>query len=105
MAAPAGAPDLVGLERLIGVNNLIDARFLALGAAVARTVARVVVKDATGLIAEYGTGFLVAPGLLLTNHHVLETPAWAAFSEAEFGYEQTLPAGCSSRSASGSWPT
>jgi endonuclease G len=84
------APDLIGLERLIGVNNLIDARFLRLGVVVARTVARIVVKEASGLILEYGTGFLVAPRLLLTNHHVLETPAQAAASAAEFGYEQDL---------------
>jgi endonuclease G len=81
-------PDLIGLERLIGVSNLIDARFLRLGVAVARTVARIVVKEASGLILEYGTGFLVAPRLLLTNHHVLETRARAAASAAEFGYEQ-----------------
>ena len=100
LAAPAPAvaiaepsppsPDLIGLERLIGVSNFIDVRFLRLGVAVARTVARVVVKDASGLILEYGTGFLVAPRLLLTNHHVLETPAQAAASAAEFGYEQDL---------------
>jgi endonuclease G, mitochondrial len=84
------APDLVGLQPLIGVNNLIDARFLALGAQVARTVARIAVKEPSGLIAEFGTGFLVGPGLLLTNHHVLQSSAQAAVSEAEFGYEQDL---------------
>ena len=84
------SPDLIGLERLIGVSNFIDARFLQVGVAVARTVARIVVKEASGLILEYGTGFLVAPRLLLTNHHVLETPAQAAASAAEFGYEQDL---------------
>ena len=64
--AESGPPsaDLIGLERLIGVNNFIDARFLRIGVAVARTVARIVVKDASGLILEYGTGFLVARGLL-----------------------------------------
>jgi endonuclease G, mitochondrial len=84
------SPDLIGLERLIGVSNFIDARFLRVGAVVARTVARILVKEASGLILEYGTGFLVGPGLLLTNNHVLETPAQAAASAAEFGYEQDL---------------
>jgi endonuclease G, mitochondrial len=82
--------DLIGLERLIGVNNFIDVRFLWIGVAAARTVARIVVKDASGLILEYGTGFLVARGLLLTNHHALDTPVRAATSAAEFGYEQDL---------------
>jgi hypothetical protein len=83
---PTPAPpwlDRVGLERLIGVNNLIDidARFLTLGAAVARSVARIVVKDASGVILEYGTGFLVAPRLLRTNHPSCTPPStWSAAS-------------------------
>lgn len=35
----------------------------------------------------HGTGFLVAPGLLLTNHHVIPTPAAAAELQVQFDYE------------------
>ena len=101
--AEAGPPsaDLIGLKRLIGVNNFIDARFLRIGVAVARTVARIVVKDASWLILKYGTGFLVARGLLLTNHHVLDTPARPATGSARVGADgrcqfASSPAWCSS---------
>ena len=55
------SPDLIGLERLIGVSNFIDARFLRVGARLA-SVARIVVREASGLILEYGTGFWLARG-------------------------------------------
>src|SRR5262249_29251738 len=35
----------------------------------------------------FGTGSLVGPGLLLTNHHVLPDAAAAASSAVEFGFE------------------
>jgi len=57
-------------EALIGVQNYLSADFLDKGAVAARTVGRIVVLSGSGPRA-IGTGFLVAPGVLLTNHHVL----------------------------------
>jgi hypothetical protein len=37
--------------------------------------------------AEYGTGSLVAPGVLLTNHHVLPDANVAKASAIEFDFE------------------
>ena len=38
----------------------------------------------------YGTGFLVGPRLLLTNHHVIANADEASQCEAEFGYESDI---------------
>ena len=48
---------------------------------------RVVLRNRAGREIGYGTGFKVAPGVLLTNHHVLETDTIAATSLVEFDYE------------------
>ncbi len=78
--------DIVVLERLIGTNDLMGAGFLARGAAAARSVARILIRSRPELIDGFGTGFLVAPGLLMTNNHVLGDPATAAHSQAEFNH-------------------
>jgi V8-like Glu-specific endopeptidase len=53
------------LEKIVGENTLRPIAFLEQGLHVARSVAYV------GLRSGSGTGFLVAPDLLLTNHHVI----------------------------------
>ncbi len=78
---------LVVLERLMGTNDLVGAGFLARGASAARSVARIVIRSGPELVDGFGTGFLVAPGLLMTNHHVLGDPATALHSEAEFDFQ------------------
>jgi endonuclease I/V8-like Glu-specific endopeptidase len=84
-AAGAGG---ITLERLLGSNDLMDVRFLEQGMRAARAVARVQVRAPSGRRIGFGTGFLVSPRLLLTNHHVLETKANAAPSLVEFNYER-----------------
>jgi len=59
-----------GLERVLGGSDLVPAWFLARGAELRRTVARVRARYAGAQ--EMGTGFLVGPRLLLTNYHVLD---------------------------------
>lgn len=76
-----------GLERVLGTNDLMGVAFLARGLQVARTVGRIVVGGAAGRPAGYGTGFLVGPRLLLTNHHVLGEIGVARSSFVEFDYE------------------
>ncbi len=62
-------------------RDFLPASFLADGASRAQAVCRI--STPTSL----GTGFLVAPGILMTNNHVLEDLATAADSTAEFGFE------------------
>ncbi|NLU68296.1 endonuclease [Streptomyces sp. HNM0574] len=79
--------DLLGLERLMGRNDLIDVGFLEAGFAATRSVGRIVVR---GSSAHYGTGFLVSPSLMLTNNHVLSGEEEAARSVIEFNYQDGL---------------
>jgi endonuclease G len=77
------------LERIIGRNDLVSVTFLDLAVRVARTVARVRIRNAAGQLAGYGTGFLIAPRVLITNNHVLGSAAEAAASQVEFNYQDT----------------
>ncbi|GGE20989.1 endonuclease [Polymorphobacter glacialis] len=60
-------------EALIGVQNFLSIEFLERGVVAARTVGCVVFRSGGGPRA-LGSGFLVAPGILLTNNHVLPRP-------------------------------
>lgn len=77
------------LERVLGRSDLLSVSYLELGLTVARAVGRVLIGSARGQNGGYGTGFLVAPRLLLTNNHVLPTSQHAADSEIEFNYQHT----------------
>jgi endonuclease G len=77
------------LERILQGNELTDINYLALGALCARSVCRISLRRNNRLIG-YGTGFLVAPGILMTNHHVLPTVADVKESVAEFRYERDV---------------
>lgn len=83
----AVSADVEVLERLIGTSDLVGAGFLVKGASAARSVARVVIRTRPELIAGFGTGFLAAPGLLVTNNHVLADASTARHSQAEFDYQ------------------
>jgi endonuclease G, mitochondrial len=79
------------LERIIGEHNeLQPVTFLTRGAKVARTVGRVSLRRAGRLI-PIGTGFLVAPQLLLTNNHVLPDAALAGEAVLEFDCDPGTP--------------
>lgn len=77
-----------GFERVIGASDLMSINFLERGRRAADAVCRIKVPTDGG--AWYGTGFLVGPRLLLTNHHVLANADEASQAEAEFGYEHDL---------------
>jgi endonuclease G len=78
------------LERVINTPDFVDVRYLAAGDVAARAVGRVDIHDQGGRLIGYGTGSLVAPRLLLTNHHVLPDKETAAASSVEFNYEDGL---------------
>ena len=75
------------LERIINSNDFLDVRFLEGGAAAARAVGRVWIQDENQNPLGYGSGWLVTPRLLLTNHHVLPTPEIADASRIEFNFQ------------------
>ena len=74
-------------ERAIGRNDLVTRRYLDLALAAARSVGRITVRSPSGALLGYGTGWLVGPGVVLTNHHVLESQADSATSEITFGFD------------------
>jgi endonuclease G, mitochondrial len=75
------------LERIIGRSDIFPVNFLARGERAAKAVGRLNVITTYGISLGFGTGFLVAPGLLLTNHHVLSEQALIAKSQILFDYE------------------
>ncbi len=82
----AGSGGGEAFERIMGTSDLMGVAFLERGLQIARSVGRVWVNVAAGKAEAYGTGFLVSPRLLLTNHHVLGDKAVAARSSVEFDY-------------------
>lgn len=75
------------LERVLGTTrDFLGVNFLEKALYVNRSVGRVVVS-LDGNRKSFGTGFLVSPRLLLTNHHVLSSRARAQASVAEFDFQ------------------
>jgi endonuclease G len=75
------------LEKIINSADFVGIRYLDAGVAAARAVGRVNIRDASGRLQGYGTGSLVSPTLLLTNHHVLPDADVARSSAIEFNYQ------------------
>lgn len=84
--APVGTEPLA-LERILDKNNLISINYLERGLRVSRSVARIRIRSAQGQTLGFGTGFMVSPQLLMTNNHVLSSISDAAFSRAEFNFQ------------------
>jgi endonuclease G, mitochondrial len=70
------------LEATSGNYDIDQINFLSRGLKAARPVCRI-----TNAGTSWGTGFLIAPGLLITNHHVLPDLDSAAACNAEFNCE------------------
>lgn len=85
-ADPLGMAGAV-LEKIINTADFVDVRYLQNGVAASRAVCRVQIRDEAGRVVGYGTGSLVSPRLVLTNHHVLPTAEAAKISAVEFDYE------------------
>ncbi len=79
--------DVLGLERLMGRNDLVDVGFLERGHLASRSVGRISVSSPE---AHYGSGFMVSPRLLLTNNHVLRDRDEAARAFVEFNFQAGL---------------
>lgn len=83
--------DELGLEAQIADWNTAPAGVLEILANRRRCVCKVVVEHGVDFRGRqgtwHGTGFLVAPNLLLTNHHVLNSTSVAENAFAEFNFE------------------
>ncbi|MFB9992049.1 CU044_2847 family protein [Deinococcus oregonensis] len=76
------------LEAQIRGSDALDVNYLQLGQRASHPVCRVdLAPTAKQPLGGTATGFLVGPGLLLTNHHVLRDPEDAQRAEALFQYE------------------
>lgn len=77
----------VDLERYIGKNDLLRFNYLSRGEQAGKAVCRIYIADKFGGGGSWGTGFLITPGLMITNNHVIPDPQSASRAFAEFGYE------------------
>lgn len=75
------------LERILEGNDLSPINYLSKGLNAARSVCRIHLKNTSGETIGFGTGFLVAPCVLMTNHHVISGVEDAKGALAEFDYE------------------
>ncbi|GIH75688.1 DNA/RNA non-specific endonuclease [Planobispora longispora] len=78
------------LEKIINTADFVGVRYLDAGVLAARGVGRVNIRDDRGRLIGYGTGSLVSPALLLTNHHVLTDAGAARNSVIEFNYQDGI---------------
>jgi V8-like Glu-specific endopeptidase len=74
-------------EAILDESNLLPFEFLRTGDLVGRAVVKIERADGAA-----GTGFLIAPGILLTNNHVLPDRATAASARVHANYEASPPA-------------
>lgn len=77
----------LAVDRLVSGGDQLNASYLERGMIAADAVARIEVRNGESALVGYGTGFMVSPRLLLTNHHVLPTADDAAQSWLHFRYE------------------
>ena len=81
------------LEVAIEEDDSVPFRYLAHGAERGRAVCKIKASGTNyrGQRGRWsGTGFLIAPNILLTNHHVINTPEVADASEAVFNFQETI---------------
>lgn len=96
MMVTAEGEEEVLLEVAIGKADFLPSVFLESGAAAARAVGRLVIRQGTNYKGETvldgwkGTAFLVGPGLLLTNHHVLNSIEVAREATFQLNYRNRL---------------
>ncbi|WP_200347457.1 DNA/RNA non-specific endonuclease, partial [Rhodospirillum rubrum] len=81
--APALSLRALAAERIIGeTSDLLSVEFLEIGVAAARAVGLITTRGTPN-----GTGFLVAPDVVLTNNHVLPDVRTARASALEMDFE------------------
>ena len=86
LSADGERPSRLDYERIMGASDMLDLNWFERGLVAASAICHLTISLPGGGRA-YATGFMVAPGLLLTNNHVLHDPAEAAAAIATFNYE------------------
>ena len=81
---PVNSKELI--EKIIGENTLRPMAFIQKALNASRSVAYIEVSS-DGIKKWSGTGFLISPSLLLTNHHVLENINLASRALFRFNYQ------------------
>lgn len=71
-------------EAVLGTDDLVEVSFLDRCLLVRTCIGRIRFSTPRGR--SFATGFLIAPGIVLTNHHVFGTPGAARGARIEFGY-------------------
>jgi endonuclease G len=74
-------------ERVITGDDTLDVIYLQNGVIASKPVCRITICSSTGEEG-FGTGFLIAPQILVTNNHVLPDQDYGRLSYAEFDYEK-----------------
>jgi endonuclease G len=80
----------VFLDAVLGGNDLMPVRHFELGQLAARPVGRIHFDLGPRIGQGFATGFLVAPGVLLTNRHVLPSAEVAVAASVTFEVEDGL---------------
>jgi V8-like Glu-specific endopeptidase len=75
------------LERILGTNDLVDISFLYKAIQYSKTVGRIWLTNTADKVLGYGTGFMISPVLMITNHHVLPDIGTATRARLEMNYE------------------
>lgn len=87
-------PVAMAVERINGTPNFQDILVLRKIFKLADSVGKIVIRTSPSKSIGFGTGFLIAPGILITNHHVFPNPKSVEHSFIQFNYElndQGLP--------------
>lgn len=79
--------DSIAIERIMGKSDLFPISYLQTGLNVGKSVCRILIRNNKGSVIGMGTGFLIAPKILITNNHVIENEQIAMNSLAEFNYQ------------------
>jgi endonuclease G len=88
VVGPAEDLSDVLMERVVGKTaDFLFVEFFEQGLFASRAVGRIV-TNLSGGGRGLGTGFMVSPRLLMTNHHVLEEARFAEASVVEFNYQR-----------------
>ena len=96
-----------GFEAVVGKSNFLPAVFLEIGASTSRSTCHIRTSgvDFLGRSGSWsGTGFLIAPNVLVTNNHVLNSPEVAAAGTCVFDFQVGVDGRPRHRGASGSAP-
>ncbi len=80
----------VFMESIVEGDDLMPIRYFEMGHLAARPVGRIHIDLGPRVGQGYATGFLVAPGILLTNHHVLKSVEYAHAATVTFDAEDDL---------------